>query len=135
MTNFQIGAFIILGLLVAATVTLGVRRRVMQRVAFLWSMLWIAAAVAIARPELTVAVANALGIARGADLVFYLAILGMLIGFFATYVRLRRFENELTRLVRELALRDAEMRLKSAADQPDRKGIPDDSQSPNRDLR
>ena len=105
MTVFQIAAFILLGLALAATVTLAVRNRIAGRVAFAWSLLWIAAIVAIARPQLTVTVANALGIARGADLVFYLAILGMLVGFFAVFVRMRRFETEMTRVVRELALR------------------------------
>lgn len=127
MTSFQIGALALLSVVLAITVTLGVRRRVVRRVAFVWSMLWITAAVAIARPELTMTVANVLGIARGADLVFYLAILGMLIGFFVTYVRMRRFEMELTRLVRELALRDAKesgMPLKSHPDSPDPKGQP-----------
>jgi hypothetical protein len=105
MTNFQLAAFVLLGLAVAATVTLAVRHRISGRVGFAWSLLWIAAIVAIARPELTVTVAHTLGIARGADLVFYLAILGMFVGFFAVYVRLRRFETEMTRIVRELALR------------------------------
>jgi len=105
MTVFQIAAFLLLGLALAATVTMAVRNRIAGRVAFAWSLLWIAAIVAIARPQLTVTVANALGIARGADLVFYLAILGMLVGFFAVFVRMRRFETEMTRVVRELALR------------------------------
>ena len=39
-------------------------------------LFWSAAAIAIARPDLTSLVANAVGINRGADLVFYLAILG-----------------------------------------------------------
>ena len=105
MTVFQIAAFLLLGLALAATVTLAVRNRIAGRVAFAWSLLWIAAIIAIARPQLTVTLANALGIARGADLVFYLAILGMLVGFFAVFVRMRRFETEMTRVVRELALR------------------------------
>lgn len=105
MTVFQLAAFVLLGLALAATVTLAVRNRIARRVAFAWSLLWIVAIVAIARPQITVTVANALGIARGADLVFYLAILGMLVGFFAVFVRMRRFETEMTRVVRELALR------------------------------
>lgn len=105
MTTFQLAAFAILGFAFVATLTLAVRRRTSMRVALAWSLLWLGAAIAIARPEITVVVANALGIARGADLVFYLAILGMFLGFFAVYVRLRRLETELTRIVRELALR------------------------------
>lgn len=105
MTTFQIAAFVLLGLALAATVTLAARHRIPRRVGVAWSLLWIAAIIAIARPQLTVTLANAIGIARGADLVFYLAILGMLVGFFALFVRMRRFESEMTRIVRELALR------------------------------
>ena len=105
MTNFQIAAFVLLGFAAAATVTLATRHRISIRTAFVWLLLWIAAIAAIARPEMTVGIAHFLGIARGADLVFYLAILGMLIGFFAVFVRMRRFETEITRVVRELALR------------------------------
>ncbi len=105
MTNFQLAAFVLLGLALSATVALAMRNRISGRVGIAWALLWIAAIVAIARPSITVTLAHALGIARGADLVFYLAILGMLVGFFAVFVRMRRFEAEMTKVVRELALR------------------------------
>lgn len=108
MTSFQWIAFVVLGLSFAATLTLTVRRRIAPRVGFAWGMLWIAAAVAIARPELTAIVARFLGIGRGTDLVLYVAILGMVFGFFAVYVRMRRIESDLTKVVRELALRSAQ---------------------------
>jgi hypothetical protein len=122
MTNFQIAAFVLLGFALAVTIALAVRHRIPGRVGFAWTLLWVAAIVAIAWPNSTVIVAHALGIARGADLVFYLAILGMLIGFFGVFVRMRRFETELTRVVRELALRSPAEPPdeKSAAAQPDR---------------
>ena len=108
MTSFQWIAFVILGISFAITLTLTVRRVVAPRVGFAWAMLWIAAAVAIARPELTAMVARALGIGRGTDLVLYVAILAMVFGFFAVYVRLRRVESDLTKIVRELAIRGAD---------------------------
>ena len=104
MTSFQIGATLVLMFFAAITVALMVRRRLAARVAFFWVLLWVAAAVAILRPGITVWVAHALGIARGADLVFYLAILGMFIGFFTGYLRMRRLESEITRIVREIAI-------------------------------
>ena len=105
MTSFQIGAVAILTIVFLGTLSLGLRRRIAPRVAFAWGCLWIAAGIAIARPEITVTVAHALGIMRGADLVFYLAILGMFFGFFAVSIRLRKIDSEITRVVRELALR------------------------------
>lgn len=107
MTSFQWIAFAVLGISFSITLTLTVRRVIAPRVGLAWGLLWIAAAVAIAKPELTAAVARALGIGRGTDLVLYFAILFMIFGFFAVYVRLRRIESDLTRVVRELAIRSA----------------------------
>ena len=78
------------------------RRRLRPLPGFGWLLLWVAAGVAIARPQLTVVVAQRLGIQRGADLIFYLAILGMFVGFFLVYVRLRRLDEGMTALVRRL---------------------------------
>lgn len=108
MTTFQWIAFVVLAVPFAITVTLTVRRTITPRVGLAWGLLWIAAAVLIARPELTAVVARALGIGRGTDLVFYFAILGMVFGFFTVYVRMRRIESDLTKIVRELALRSPE---------------------------
>ncbi|MEO8382472.1 MAG: DUF2304 domain-containing protein [Acidobacteriota bacterium] len=107
MTSFQWIAFVVLAVPFVLTVTLTVRRTIAPRVGLAWGLLWIAAAVLIARPELTAVLARALGIGRGTDLVFYFAILAMVFGFFSVYVRLRRIESDLTKLVRELALRSA----------------------------
>lgn len=105
MTNFQIGALLLIACAMAAVAVQRVRTAMSGRVAAAWLLLWVAAGVGIAWPGITVVIANALGIARGADLVFYLAILGMFVAFFLVHLRLRRFEAELTRIVRELALR------------------------------
>lgn len=93
-----------IALLVAAAV---LRRRVAPGPGGFWLVVWTAAAAAIAFPESTAVLAQALGISRGADLVFYCAILAMMAGFFLVYARLRRLEANLTELTRSLALRDA----------------------------
>ena len=108
MTSFQLIAFVVLGVSFAITLVLTVRRTIAPRVGFAWGLLWIAAAVAIAKPEITVVIAQALGIGRGTDLVLYVAILAMVFGFFAVYVRMRKIESDLTKIVRELAIRDAD---------------------------
>jgi hypothetical protein len=107
MNTFQV-----LGLAICGSFAIGVllsmlHHRIGARVGVAWLLLWVTAGVAIARPELTVTVARALGIARGADLVFYFAILAMFIGFFAVYTKFRRVENDITTLVRQLTLREA----------------------------
>ena len=108
MTSFQWIALAVLAVPFVITLVLTVRRVIAPRVGLAWGLLWVAAAVLIARPELTAIIARALGIGRGTDLVLYVAILGMIFGFFTVYVRLRSIESDLTRIVRELALRSAE---------------------------
>lgn len=108
MNRFQIG-----GIGAALVATLWVARaaaagRIGRVVGTAWILLWASAAVAIARPDLTVGVANLLGISRGADLVLYLSILGMIAGFFFVYLRMKRLENAITELVRQMALREDE---------------------------
>ena len=71
-------------------------------------LVWSAAAIAIALPDLTSLVAKAVGINRGADLVFYLAILGGVSVCFYFYQRSRQLENLITELVRREAVRNAE---------------------------
>lgn len=108
LTSFQWIAFVILSISFSVTLVLTLRRRIGPRVGFAWGLLWLGAAFAVARPEITSDIAHVLGIARGTDLVLYFAILGMLFGFFTFYVRLRRMESDLTRIVRELAIRSAQ---------------------------
>ena len=71
-------------------------------------LIWSGAAITIALPNLTILVAKAVGINRGADLVFYLAILGGVSVCFYSYQRSRRLENLITELVRREAVSSAE---------------------------
>lgn len=107
MTAFQAislsGITLIAVLIVLATI----RRRMSRGSGFAWLLLWIAAGLAIAMPELTVVVARALGIQRGADLVLYVAVLASFAGFFAVFIRLRRLEGSITEIVRHIAVDEA----------------------------
>ena len=99
-----------LALCIAVVVSVALlRRRIGRGPGVFWLVVWLLAAVTIAAPGLTSVVARFLGISRGADLVFYLAILAMMVGFFLTYARLRRLEASLTELTRYQAIRDARL--------------------------
>ena len=115
MNGFQIVSVSIAALFCAIVVVGLARRRVALGSALFWLTVWVAAAVAILNPEWTRVVAEALGIARGADLVFYCAILAMFIGFFLVYAKLRRIDQTMTRIVRAVAIDDAERRDQPAA--------------------
>lgn len=107
MNLFQILALIVVGVLFLVSLVAVARGSIARRDGLLWTLLWLAAGVAIARPEVTRVIAKTLGIGRGADLLLYCAVVFMLIGFLMTYARLRRLQHELTLVVRHLATRDA----------------------------
>ena len=106
MNLFQLIGIPVAGLLLIVTLAAMVRRRVAPRVGVLWSVIWIMAGCAIAWPKLTSSVARFLGIGRGTDLILYCAILAMMIGFFMMYMRYRKVEEEITKLVRHLAIEE-----------------------------
>ena len=87
-------------------------RSLLQRARLLtslfWTLLWVAALVAVLYPEQTTDIAKALGIRRGADLVVYSAVLGFIVGFYVVSLKLRHLSREVTVLTRELALMEAE---------------------------
>lgn len=56
-------------------------------------------------PESTNKIANRLGVGRGADLVYYVCILLFSFALLKLYSRMRRLEQEFTKLVREDALK------------------------------
>lgn len=108
MTTFQIVTLPLIALIVLATVIQISRRRLALRFGFAWMVLWVAAAVSIADPEILVRAAHFLGIGRGADLVLYLSVIFSFLAFFITYLRFRRVEEQLTTIVRHIAIRDEE---------------------------
>jgi hypothetical protein len=101
MSAFQIIALAVLGLFAALTAASLVRNR--RLAAALWFPVWIAAGIAIVEPNATTWVARWLGIERGADLVFYCAVLGGLVGFFIVYLRIRALNRQITLLTRHVA--------------------------------
>ena len=107
MNLFQILAIAVVTGLLALSLVAMVRGWATRREGLVWAFVWLCTGVAIARPDLTVLVAGAMGIGRGADLVLYCAVIVMLIGFFMVYARLRRLRRDLTLLSRHLAIRDA----------------------------
>ena len=104
MSAFQVVALVVLAPLIVACVVGVLYGRLSRRVGALWSFVWLTAGLAIVWPESTRVVAKILGIGRGADLVLYCLAIVTMIGFFMTYVRLRRTESSLTAVVRHLAL-------------------------------
>ena len=78
--------------------------RMPRTAAVLWGIFWIAVGVLALLPETTTALARALGVGRGVDVVIYLALLLTFYLLFRLFTRIEEVEGEITRLVRELAL-------------------------------
>jgi small membrane protein len=73
------------------------------------SLILLAGIIFVFYPELTNQLAHFLGIGRGADLIFYLAILGF--GYLALilYSKIRKLEDQLVNLVRNQSLNAANL--------------------------
>ncbi len=71
--------------------------------------------VLVIDPQLSTRIANALGIGRGADLIFYLAIIMALFYGVASRSRTRRLERQITLLVRQQAI-DRPYKAEDSAD-------------------
>ncbi len=107
LSPFQILALGLLSVLLLLTVIGGWRHWIGRAGAVVWSMVWLAAGLAVLWPDATTSVAKAVGIRRGADLLLYCGLGVMMVGFLMTYVRLRRLRREVTLLTRSMAIRDA----------------------------
>lgn len=60
-------------------------------------------------PSYTNAIAHKLGVGRGADLLFYLAILFFLFVTLKIFSRLKRMEQQITEIVRRQAIKEASL--------------------------
>ena len=74
--------------------------------ALLWSVLWLAAGLAILLPQTATLVANFFGVGRGADFVIYGSVVTLFVLVFKIFISLDRLEKKLTEMVRRDALRD-----------------------------
>lgn len=71
-----------------------------------WLLIWLLAAIVVIWPDLTVRLANLVGIGRGADLVVYSALIFLFYFIFRLLLRIEKMEKNLTKIVREEALKD-----------------------------
>ncbi|HUI06885.1 MAG TPA: DUF2304 family protein [Verrucomicrobiae bacterium] len=77
---------------------------------FVWACFWAAVAALVLTPRATQWFARVLGVGRGADAVFYLAIVGLSYLNFRLEFKLRTLQQQITQLVRKLALEKADQK-------------------------
>lgn len=116
LSGFQIVTLFVVALLFVGSLWALAKGWAGRRESLIWAAVWLAAGVAVLWPSITEKIANTLNIGRGADLVLYCAVLVMLAGFWAIYIRLRRVRRDVTLLVRHIAIQEAELRKAAGLD-------------------
>jgi small membrane protein len=81
------------------------RREIGVRLLSFWLLLWVAVGLAVVFPGATTVVATKLGVGRGLDLLLVLAVVALFYSQFKILARLDRLEQNLTIIVREIAIR------------------------------
>ena len=72
-----------------------------------WLLLWLIVLVVFWQPATASYLANFLGIGRGADLIIYLSIIIIFYLLFKIFVHLNKIETEITKIIREDAIKNA----------------------------
>ena len=71
-----------------------------------WTVIWIFAILAIINPNLTTEFANKIGVGRGVDAAIYISLLLLFYLNFRNNVQLENLRHEITKLTREIALKN-----------------------------
>ncbi len=72
-----------------------------------WLAFWLAVGLVVALPWTTSLLAARLGVTRGVDLVMYVAVIALFYLVFRLTVKIEKLESNITKLVREIALKDS----------------------------
>ncbi len=107
MNLFQLLTLSVLSALLCVDLAGLVRKSTGRKLRLARLAVWAAAAAAILNPDLPQGLANGIGIGRGADLVLYLFVLAFLGVSFYFYSRFLRLREQLTDVVRHLAIQSA----------------------------
>lgn len=75
--------------------------------ALVWILFWVAVVGMVFLPNTTQVFADVLGVGRGADLVIYISLVALFYLQFKLFTKIESVEQEISRLVREVALKEA----------------------------
>jgi small membrane protein len=77
-----------------------------------WSIIWAVVIFAAVFPHIIALISSKVGIGRGVDLAIYVSIILLFYLVFRLYVKTDNQDREITKLVREIAIRDAKKKKK-----------------------
>jgi len=72
-----------------------------------WCLFWVIVGIVVLVPSLTQWFADLLGVGRGADAVFYVSLIALFYVVFRLHLKSRNLDQQITQLVRKLALERA----------------------------
>jgi small membrane protein len=73
-----------------------------------WMIFWLVVGVVVILPQTTDILARFVGVGRGADLITYISLVALFFLVFKMFAKIESVEQEITRLVRKLAIEDSE---------------------------
>lgn len=115
---FQFGV-VIFALLVILRTYGQYKREIVSRYWLLaFSFLWILIGVAAIIPHTTDDIAHFVGVERGADMLVYIAVLVLLYAVYRLFVRVQKMHEEITELVRQIALANPKVPVKKEDKEP-----------------
>lgn len=76
-----------------------------------WCLFWLGVIVVALWPAATSAIARALGVGRGADVVLYLALVALFYLSFRMFGKIEDLERQITRVVRAAALKELDQTI------------------------
>lgn len=82
------------------------RRELPLRRLLAWTVVWAAATVVVLVPATSERLAAVLGVGRGVDVIIYLSVVTLFYLQFRLFAHLDRIERDITRIVREIALKE-----------------------------
>jgi len=105
MQPIQIVALIAAVFFIARVLVLWRSKKINTKSAFFWFLIWAGVLfVAFATPVID-ALSRPIGVGRGIDMIVYLSVLCLFYMVFRLYTKIDKLEQEITRLVREIALK------------------------------
>lgn len=106
---FQLSVVIFAVLVIVRTYSQYKKELVSRYWLLAFSSLWALIAAAAMLPRTTDDIARLVGVERGVDMLVYVAVLVLLYAVYRLFVRTQKMHEEITELVREIALADAKV--------------------------
>jgi len=105
---------IVFALFAISRAFLRMRENKITKVEFLfWCVVWLAVIVISLIPSISATISNLFGIARGVDLLVYVSIIVIFYLIFRIYVKIESIEQDFTRLIREIAVKNEKSQRKN----------------------